>query len=237
MPAAALARAPEPAFPAKGPLIGLALLQSGLFLVPIVVLGQAIGWPGSLRLPAGEVLPLIAREAMAVQIGYWAYLLTSLAFVPLAVAMRSYANAKGIAGLTVDTAAALGVAAGILKTLGIVRWLVAMPALADLYRSTSDPVQKAAIEVAYSALNGYAGAIGELLGVQLVSGIWLVLTGIILAKIRLRWIGTAAMVIGLIFTATCARTVMPEAAALQSVAVPLALLWFPALAIAIWWRG
>jgi hypothetical protein len=65
-------------------LSGLALLQTVLFLVPMIVLGRAIGWPGSLRLPAGEALPLIAREWLAVQIGYWAYLLTSLALIPLA---------------------------------------------------------------------------------------------------------------------------------------------------------
>lgn len=218
-------------------LIGLALLQTGLFLVPLIVLGQAIGWPASLRLPAPEALPLIAREAVAVQIGYWAYLLTSLAFVPLAVALRSYAHANGVRGVMVDTAVALGAAAGILKTLGIVRWLAAMPALADLYGATSDPIRKAAIEVSYVALNGYAGAVGELLGVQLVSGVWLVLTGVILARIGMRWIGVAAVIAGALFVATCVRTLIPQAAVLQSVAVPLALLWFPALAVAIWRRG
>ena len=227
----------KPTSSSQGALIGLSLLQTGLFLVPLIVLGQAIGWPASLRLPASEVLPLIAREAVAVQIGYWAYLLTSLAFVPLAIAMRSFAHANGVKGVMVDTAVALGAAAGILKTLGIVRWLAAMPALADLYGSTRDPMIKAAIEVSYTALNGYAGAVGELLGVQLTSGIWLVLTGIILAKLGMRWMGSAAFIIGTLFVGTCARTLIPQAAALQAVAVPLALLWFPALAIAIWRRS
>jgi hypothetical protein len=221
----------------KGALVSLALLQTGLFLVPLIVLGQAIGWPASLRLPASEVLPLIAREAVAVQIGYWAYLLTSLAFVPLAIALRTFAHANGARGLVVDTAVALGAIAGILKTLGIVRWLVAMPALADLYGATADPMMKAAIEVSYVALNGYAGAVGELLGVQLTSGIWLVLTGLILSRIGMRWIGAAAVVTGALFVATCARTLFPELAVLQSVAVPLALLWFPAFAVAIWRRS
>lgn len=223
--------------PSKAPLIGLALLQTGLFLVPLIVLGQAIGWPASLRLPAAEALPLIAREAIAVQIGYWAYLLTSLAFVPLAVAFRTFANADGERGVMVDTAAALGAAVAVLKMLGIVRWLVAMPTLADTYVSTSDPMTKAAIEVAFVALNGYAGAVGELLGVQLVSGVWLILAGLILAKCRMRVIGVAAIMIGILFVATCARTLMPQAAMLQSIAVPLALLWFPAFAFAIWRRG
>lgn len=220
----------------NGPLIGLALLQTGLFLVPLVVLGYAIGWPASLRLPPAEALPLIAREAMAVQVGYWAYLLTSLALVPLAVVLRAFAHGHGVRGATVDTAVALGAAAGILKTLGIIRWLVAMPALANLYGSTGDPAIKAAIEVAYIMLNGYAGAIGELLGVQLVSGAWLILTGIILWRASLPIVGAMGLGIGALFVATCARTVFPDVAVLQSIAVPLALLWFPALAIGVWRR-
>ena len=101
--------------------------------MPLLVLGNAIGWPSSLRLPAEKALPIIAREAVAVQIGYWGYLLTALATVPLAVALRAYAHSKGVRGLMVDTAVRLGAAAGVLKMLGIVRWLVAMPTLADLY--------------------------------------------------------------------------------------------------------
>jgi hypothetical protein len=218
------------------PLISLALLQTLLFLVPLIVLGQAIGWPASLRLPAAEALALINREAMAVQIGYWGYLLTSLAFLPFAVAMREFARGKGITGVLPDTALAVGVAAGMFKMLGIVRWLIAMPSLAALYGATSDPVQKAAIEITYTALNGYAGAVGELLGVQLTSGLWLVLTGIILVRIGMRWTGMAGLIIGGLFVATCLRTIVPGAAMLQAVTPPLALAWFVVLAAAIWRR-
>ena len=62
----------------------LALLQTALFAVPLVVLGRAISWPASLRLPAAEALPLIAAQADAVLLGYGAYLAVSLALIPLA---------------------------------------------------------------------------------------------------------------------------------------------------------
>jgi hypothetical protein len=215
----------------------LALMQLLLFLIPIVVLGKAIGWPASLRLPANDVLPLIAREAMAVQIGYWAYLLTSVAMIPLAIALRRYAIHKGMGGVLIDTAAILGMAAGVLKTLGIVRWLVAMPALAELHAAASDPASRAMIEVSYVTLNGYAGAVGELLGVQLFSGFWLVLTGVMLLQLRFPVTGIVAVAIGMGFLATCLRTIIPAMGALQGVVVPVALVWFPMLAIAIWRRG
>jgi hypothetical protein len=227
----------EPVAANNRALMGWALLQAGLFAVPLIVLGQAIGWPASLRLPAAEALPLIAREALAVQIGYWAYMLTALATIPLAVALRAYAHSKGVRGLLVDTAALLGAAAGILKMLGIVRWLVAMPGLATTYITTKDPVTKTVIETSYTMLNGYAGAVGELLGVQLVSGMWLIATGLILVRVGLRWTGTAGLLVGVLFLVTCARTVLPQLNILQAVAPPLGFFWFPMLAFAVWRRG
>jgi len=77
----------------KSALILLTLSQIVLFLVPITLLGQAIGWPASLRLPAAEALPLIARNAMALQVGYWGYLLTAVAMVPFVIALRRHALA------------------------------------------------------------------------------------------------------------------------------------------------
>jgi hypothetical protein len=210
---------------------GLAVLQVALFAVPMVVLGRAIGWPASLRLPAAEALPLVAANAGAVQLGYWAYLLVSLALVPLAFALRTFALERGFAGPMVDTLAFLGAAAGILKTLGIVRWLSAMPALAAAHAGAgADVATRQAVETAFLALNAYAGSVGELLGVQLVSGLWLVGTGVVLARLGLRLTGVGGIVAGLLFLATALRTVEPAFAAIQMAAVPFTLVWFLMLA-------
>ena len=148
---------------------GLAVLQVALFAVPMVVLGRAIGWPASLRLPASEALPLVAANLQAVLFGYWAYLLVSVAMVPLAFALRSLAAERGRSGPMIDALAFIGAAAGILKTLGIVRWLSAMPALATAHAG-ADAAGRATIETAYLALNTYAGSVGELLGGDLEAG-------------------------------------------------------------------
>ena len=50
-------------------LVLLTLSQLVLFLIPLIVLGQAIGWPASLRLPANQAHPLFAAEPLAIQIG------------------------------------------------------------------------------------------------------------------------------------------------------------------------
>lgn len=218
-------------------LIALVMAQLVIFLIPLIVLGNAIGWPASLRLPAAEALPLIAREAFGVQVGYWGYLVTSIALVPLALAMRQYAIRSGMSGLLVDSAANIGVASGVLKTLGIVRWLIAMPSLASLYESSTDPVVRTAVEVSYRALNGYAGSVGELLGVQLFSGMWLLLTGIVLFRLGFRVTGPYAAVIGALFVLTALRTIFPALEMLQAILPPAALIWFPAFAFVLWRRG
>ncbi len=215
-------------------LVLLLLAQVVLFLIPLIVLGQAIGWPASLRLSAAEALPLIAQNARAVQIGYWGYLLTAIAMVPLAIALRRFAHAKGVAGLVVDTMAVLGIAAAVLKTLGIVRWLIAMPNLALLYSNTVDPVMRKMIEVSYLTLNSYAGSVGELLGVQLFSGMWLVLLGVTLIGAGLRLNGNASIVVGLGFAATALRSLIPSLEILSAIMPPLALGWFLVLAVALW---
>jgi hypothetical protein len=233
-----------PAFPAAPmsraetlALVLLVLAQVVLFLVPLIVLGGAIGWPASLRLAASEALPLIHRNAVAVQVGYLGYLLTAVAMVPLALAFRRHAQARGIAGLLVETMAALGIAAAVLKTLGIVRWLIAMPALAALHDGTSDPAIRMMVEVNYLALNGYAGSVGELLGVQLVSGLWLILLGITLRRTGLRFHGVAATALGLGFAALAARTLLPAVNALGAVLPPIALAWYLLLALSLWRQG
>jgi hypothetical protein len=215
-------------------LVLLLLAQFGLFLIPLVVLGQAIGWPASLRLPASEALPLIAQNGTALQIGYWGYLLTATAMVPLALALRRFAQSRGAGGLLVDAMAALGVAAAVLKTLGIIRWLIAMPALAGLYAGTGDPATRVAIEVSYLALNGYAGAVGELLGVQLFSGLWLLLLGLVLGRMGFRRNGVAALAIGAGFAITALRSLIPPLAMLQAFLPPVGLMWFLVMAATVW---
>ncbi len=217
--------------PSRTALAGLLALQTALFAVPMVVLGQAIGWPGSLRLPAAEILPLIHAHPGAVQLGYTAYLLVSLALVPLAFALRAWMIAKGQGGWQADALAFLGAAAGVLKMLGIVRWLSAMPLLAAQH-ATADAATRALLEASFTALNAYAGAVGELLGVQLTSGLWLLGIGTALLRAGHTWLGAWGLAAGTLFLAVTLRLAIPEAAALQTAAVPVALLWFLALAAA-----
>lgn len=209
------------------------LVQFALFVGTMIVLGRAIGWPGILREPPGTILATIAAHPGGTLSGYWLYLADAIALIPLVLAVHRSLRAAGAGGIANDTFAVLGLSAALLKSLGIVRWLTAAPDLARAYVDPAAPdATRAMLEITFRGLNGYAGSVGELLGVQLAFGLWIAGTASTLIRLGHRPLGGLGLVAGGLLVATAARTFVPAAAGLQSIAVPLALAWFPWLA----WR-
>jgi Domain of unknown function (DUF4386) len=215
-----------------------AFIAAGLFITALIVLGQSIGWPGILRQPPSVVLPTIEAHRMAALAGYAAYLLSSLALIAVAFALRDRLLAAGAPDSAVNALTFFGAAGGILKTLGIVRWLSVMPLLSAEYAAATTPEARTAIELAYLTINGYAGAVGELLGVQLVSGIWMAgISWLLIRHVRARWLGGLGMLSGIGFLIVAGRVFEPSLAALQAAINPLALLWVISLAVVMLRRG
>ena len=209
-----------------------ALIGAGLGIAALVVLGQAIGWPGILREPPSIVFPRIDANRTAMLLGYSFYLLSSLAMIPVAFALRERFVAAGINTAVADSVTFFGAAGAILKTLGIVRWLSAMPLLATQYAAATTPEARSTFEVAYLSLNGYAGSVGELLGVQLVSGIWMASVSILLLRhLQMVWIALLGGAAGFGFLIVTGRIFFPSIAALQKLINPIALLWVVALGV------
>jgi Domain of unknown function (DUF4386) len=223
-----------------------AIISAALFIAALIVLGKAIGWPAILREPASVVLPRIHANHFAMLTGYTCYLLSSLAIIPVAFALRERFIAAGINHPVVDTVTFLGAAGAVLKTLGIVRWLSAMPALAAQYASVSteagsalkhSTLERSTVEITYAALNGYAGSVGELLGVQLTSGLWILGTSLLLLQLlrvsllkRSHWslvllVVSVGFVAGIGFLIVTARIFVPSVAAIQAFINPIGLLW------------
>jgi Domain of unknown function (DUF4386) len=149
-------------------------LAAGLVLValasfaPMLILGPAIGWPASLRLPAADQLLAIGKAPDAVAWGYRVYLLYSVLIAPvfIALAARLCGDSQGRFGVAAQMVLAWVVMSCLARCIGILRWLTVMPALATQH-AQSDATQRAQIEVVFSAVTQYGGGIGELLGVSL----------------------------------------------------------------------
>ena len=163
---------------AYGRLAAAALItQFLLILATFAILSSAIDWPASLDDPAALALPRLITQASPVMIGYGAYLIAALLLVPATVGLIGRLGLSGpIAGLAI----ALATLSAIAKAIGISRWLFAMPGLAQAY--VAPGADQATVALLYETLNAYAGGIGEVLGVGLVSGVWTLLFGMVLLR-------------------------------------------------------
>ena len=156
-----------PTRPARAWGLGLFLIAEALLsLVPLAVLGSAIGWPASLDNPAAQQLAAIAAAPGAVSAGYAIYLLYSLLIAPLMIvlALRTFGSLSHPVAATV---VAFGVLSALARAIGILRWLTVMPVLATAH-AAADPAARAPIELVFTAVTTYGGGIGELLGVSLL---------------------------------------------------------------------
>lgn len=178
---------------------GLIALSAALFLAALFTLSAAIQWPQSLRMPAAEVFPmLLAREADVFR-GYYFYLLSSLLWIPMFVAVRSALRGADRAAhpgrdLFLDLTVSLAALAATFKALGIVRWLFAMPNLARVHEAPgADASVRANATLLYDTLNLYAGKVGEHLGVGVATFAMLVALGLALRLTpRGRWLALSA---------------------------------------------
>jgi Domain of unknown function (DUF4386) len=168
-----LLRAADPTKPSPVLRIGLAvflLIEALLAFAPVAILGPAIGWPASLRNPAAQQLTAIAAAPGALTLGYGVYLLYSLAIAPVAIVVAW--RVSGLKGPMAALIVTFGALSAFARAIGILRWLAVMPALAVTY-GTADITTRATMETLFNALNSYGGGIGELLGVALFGGLWL----------------------------------------------------------------
>jgi hypothetical protein len=160
--------------PERERLVGAGFVLLGVYLnIPYAVLGATFDYPGILRRPAGEVLERFAAGGPALVWTWEAFALAAVALVPLAVAgWRVTAGTRAGRGWE-NLAAVAGVLAGVFQALGLVRWVFAVPYLAEAYTAPWAAVatREAAVLV-FEGLHRFAGvAVGEHLG-QLATAAW-----------------------------------------------------------------
>jgi hypothetical protein len=128
---------------------------------------------------------------------WWIFALTAAALIPLAVLVaRALDDANGtllIVGATV------GVLAGLVQLLGLIRWPFLVPYLARVDADPdATPAQREAVDVVFQSFNRYLGvAVGEHLG-YLLTGTWTILVGAAFTQTTVApgWIGIPGIVIG-----------------------------------------
>ena len=122
-------------------------------------------------------------------------MLSGLLFIAAAVLLGQALGFKGIVPLAVT----VGVLAGLVQTLGLLRWVYLVPSLARMNADPDlDTGQRDANVAVFRAMHQYLGVgVGEHLG-YLLTGIWSVLTGVAIvgAELLPEWMGWVGVAVG-----------------------------------------
>jgi hypothetical protein len=165
------------------------------FNATFALLGKRFEYPAILRKPSGEILDRFRAGGSTLILLWWTCMVSGLLLIPTVVLLG---QALGFAGI-VPVAVTIGVLAGLVQMLGLLRWVYLVPSLA---RAHADPAlsegQRDATVVVFRAMHQYLGVgLGEHIG-YLFTGIWSILIGVAIAGRELlpSWMGWVGIVIG-----------------------------------------
>ncbi|MEX2538230.1 MAG: DUF4386 domain-containing protein [Actinomycetota bacterium] len=175
---------------------GVVLIVAPLwFNTTFAMLGKQFDYPEILRRPSAEILERFRAGGSALILLWWAFMLSGLLLIAGAVLLGQALGFRGI----VPVATTLGVLAGLVQMLGLLRWVYVVPAIA---RDYADPTlgreQRDVHAAVFRTFHQYLGVgVGEHLG-YLFTGIWSVLTGVgvIQGTALPTWLGWPGVVIG-----------------------------------------
>ena len=175
---------------------GVVLIVAPLwFNVNFALLGKRFDYPDILRRPTAEILERFRAGGSSLILSWWTFMLSGLLLIAGAVLLGQVLGFEGI----VPVATAIGVLAGLVQMLGLLRWVYLVPALARAHADpTLEPAQREVHAAVFRAFHQYLGVgVGEHLG-YLFTGIWSVTIGIAIAQGTAlpTWLGWSGIAIG-----------------------------------------
>jgi Domain of unknown function (DUF4386) len=166
------------------------------FNTTFALLGRRFDYPDILRKPAAEILDRFRAGGSSLVLLWWMFTLSGLLLIAAAVLLGQALGFTGIVPLAVT----VGVLAGLVQMLGLLRWVYLVP---SLVRIAADPGlehgEREATIVVFRGMHQYLGVgIGEHLG-YLFTGIWSLLTGVAVATGDLipPWMGWVGIFVGM----------------------------------------
>ena len=180
---------------------------TGLFLiiVPIIfsicftLLQQLFEYPDILRQPTADVLAKFQAGGSSLIAVWHTLTLSAVLFIPLAVLLHRLLR-EHTSSAALPVATAFGIVAGLVQTLGFLRWPFLVPHLAQAYLAPgASEAQQVAAATVFEAFHRYAGmAVGEHLG-YLSTSVWTFLVALAMARSPLfgRWLGWGGMILAL----------------------------------------
>jgi hypothetical protein len=156
-------------------LTGLMLVLVPIaFNVTFFLLQRAFEYPDILRKPTDVILRRFKEGGVSLRRLWYAFTFSAVLFTPVPVLTQQVFEPAVPWYLVVGTA--IGVLAGAVQFLGLIRWPFLVPTLADLYTNPkSSPATRESVAVVFQAFHRYVGvAIGEHLG-YIFTSTWTIL--------------------------------------------------------------
>ena len=175
---------------------GVVLVLAPLwFNACFALLVRRFSYPDILRRPPAEILERFRAAGSSLILLWWMFMLSGLLLIVGAVLLGQTLGFEGV----VPVATTIGVLAGLVQMLGLLRWVYVVPALARAYADPAlGPGQREVHAAVFRALHHYLGVgVGEHLG-YLFTGTWSVLIGVGVTQGTAvpTWLGVPGVVIG-----------------------------------------
>jgi hypothetical protein len=217
-------------------LTGLLLMIVPIaFNVTFFLLQRSFEYPDILREPTDYILRRFKEGGAPLRRLWYAFTFSAILFTPVPVLVQQVFQPNAPWFLIVGTT--IGVLAGVVQFLGLIRWPFLVPSLADIYtNSKSTQATRESVEVVFQAFHRYAGvAIGEHLG-YIFTSTWTILlciaiiaTGLVNPLIG--WLGIVPA-IG-VFLGVFEETGFKPAGAINAISYILWSIWLIAFGIAL----
>jgi hypothetical protein len=163
------------------------------------ILAAVFEFPGVLRETTQYRLNLFRQGQSIIQPVYW--LLAMSGFFQIAISVFLYRSFRSLDRTLLKFAVLFGILAGILQTIGFIRWAILIPWLAGhMAEPGISPQTAETIGLLEGAFNRYAGmALGEHTA-NICLGLWTLLTGVAVFDERLfdRKLGWFGVVVGIV---------------------------------------
>jgi hypothetical protein len=156
-------------------------------------LQKTFEYPDILRKPTDYILRQFNAGGNRLIVTWYSFALTGLLFIPAAIVVNQIFAQDALPYMAVATT--VGVLAGLVQFMGLIRWTFLVPYLAQSYfEPNSSPATRDSISIVFQAFHRYAGmAIGEHLG-YLCTSVWTALIALALTQSSqfshwLGWVG------------------------------------------------
>jgi uncharacterized protein DUF4386 len=205
------------------------------FNVTFFLLQRAFEYPDILRKPTDTILRHFKEGGAPLRRLWYAFTFSALLFTPVPVMVQQVFQPDVPWFLVVGTT--IGVLAGAVQFLGLIRWPFLVPSLAELYTGPdSTQATREAVAVVFQAFHRYAGvAIGEHLG-YLFTSTWTILLCIALIQTNLvhpllGWLGLIPA-LGIVF-GVFEETGLKAAGAINAISYILWSVWMISFGVAL----